>query len=82
MRNLIYKIALFLGLILLTVDAAAQGCSQCRARIETSSGNDFTVGNGINFAILFLMMIPYIILFFLFRKKIISFFRDFRAMWK
>lgn len=82
MRNFLFKIALFMGAIMLSFESVAQGCSQCRARIETASGNDFTVGNGINFAILFLMMIPYIILFFLFRKKIMSFFKDFTAMWK
>lgn len=82
MSKIIFKIIAIVGILLLSLDSVAQGCSQCRARIETASGDDLTVGNGINFAILFLMMIPYLILFFLFRKKIVGFFRDFTAMWK
>ena len=50
----------------------AQGCSTCRAQIISSNKEDFTVGNGINTGIIFLMVIPYIILFFLFRKRIKS----------
>jgi ABC-type glycerol-3-phosphate transport system permease component len=68
--------------IFLDITSQAQGCSQCRARIETSRGDDLSVGNGINMAILFLMLIPYVILFFLFRKKVIGFFREFSGLWK
>lgn len=82
MSKLGIKIVAVLALLASSYEVAAQGCSQCRARIETATNDDFTVGNGINFAILFLMMIPYMILFFLFRKKIYSFFKDFFAMWK
>jgi ABC-type glycerol-3-phosphate transport system permease component len=82
MSKIIFKIGILAVLLFASLESVAQGCSQCRARIETASGDDLTVGNGINFAILFLMMIPYLILFFLFRKKIVGFFRDFTAMWK
>ena len=44
-----------------------------------SSQEDFTVGNGINTGILFLMIVPYIILFFLFRKQLFRFFKSLNA---
>ena len=57
----------------------SQGCSTCRAQIITSNKEDFTVGNGLNTGILFLMIIPYIILFFLFRKQIVQVFKSLKA---
>ena len=58
----------------------AQGCSTCRAQIESSQKADLSVGQGLNMGIIFLMIVPYIILFLLFRKKIKSFLKDFRAL--
>lgn len=58
----------------------AQGCSTCRAQIESSQEADLSVGQGLNLGIIFLMIVPYVILFLLFRKKIKSFFKDFRAL--
>jgi ABC-type glycerol-3-phosphate transport system permease component len=75
-------IALLGFIVLIDLYTYGQGCSQCRARIETSRGEDLSVGNGINMAILFLMLIPYVILFFLFRKKVIGFFKEFSGLWK
>jgi hypothetical protein len=37
-------------------------------------------GMDINSGIIFLMLIPYILLFVLFRKKIIAFIKEFRGM--
>lgn len=56
----------------------AQGCSTCRAQIESADGSDLSVGNGINYGIYILMITPYIILFVLFRKKILVFLKDFK----
>lgn len=72
----IYKIGFFLVFIFTELTSWSQGCSTCRAQIISSNKEDFTVGNGINIGILFLMIIPYIILFFLFRKKIKSLYRQ------
>ena len=41
--------------------------------------DDFTVGNGLNIGILFLMIIPYIILFFLFRKQLVNFYKTIKS---
>ncbi|MAP01842.1 MAG: hypothetical protein CMD01_03380 [Flavobacteriales bacterium] len=70
--NKLNKIAFFLVFICTEFATYSQGCSTCRAQIITSNKDDLSVGNGINIGILFLMVVPYIILFFLFRKKIIS----------
>ena len=62
-----------------SLPSISQGCSTSRAQIITSNKEDFTVGNGLNTGILFLMIIPYIILFFLFRKQIVHLFKSLKA---
>ena len=62
-----------------SLPSISQGWSTCRAQIITSNKEDFTVGNGLNTGILFLMIIPYIILFFLFRKQIVHLFKSLKA---
>jgi len=74
------KVVLFLVLFCFEFSTYAQGCSTCRAQIESSKKEDFSIGQGLNAGIIFLMIIPYIILFLLFRKKIVSFFKDFRSL--
>lgn len=65
---------------LVAADVAwGQGCSQCRMMSEqgTELGeNSFT--SNINFGILYLMAVPYLLLTFLFRKRIIGFFKGLR----
>ncbi len=75
----LYKIASLLFLFFLKTSFFAQGCSTCRAQIINSTKDDFTVGNGINTGILFLMIIPYIILFFLFRKQLVKLIKSLKA---
>jgi len=67
--------------LLLVTDADAQ-CAMCKAVAETGSKDGIPVNGGINNAILYLMTLPYILLFILFRKKIASFYREWKAMWK
>lgn len=50
-------------------------CAMCKATLESQLEEDKTAG-GINSAIVYIMVIPYIILFFFFRKKIFGFFRE------
>jgi len=66
-------------MITFSLQSLSQGCSTCRAQIISSNKEDFTIGNGLNMGILFLMIIPYIILFFLFRKQIIHLFKSLKA---
>jgi hypothetical protein len=67
-------ILLLLVAVLFTFDAYSQGCSQCKMLAEQSSELDeASFGSNINMGILYLMTIPYILLFFLFRKRIFAF---------
>ena len=76
------RFAVILALLLFfSADAAAQ-CAMCKAVAETGSKDGTSVTGGINNAILYLMVIPYVLLFLLFRKKIVSFYREWKAMWK
>tara|TARA_Y100000385_G_scaffold106412_1_gene110304 strand:- start:97 stop:351 length:255 start_codon:yes stop_codon:yes gene_type:complete len=53
-----------------------QGCSQCKLVAEQASEVDNgSFGSNINSGILYLMLIPYLILSFLFRSYIIAFFK-------
>ena len=74
------KIALVIVVLLAVDQAFGQGCSQCKMLSEQGSGNggmdEASFGTNINMGILYLMAIPYILLIFFFRKKIISGFRS------
>ena len=62
--------------LLLSADALAQGCSQCKLLAEQGSEMDESAfGSNINTGILYLMVIPYLLLMFLFRKPIVAFFK-------
>jgi len=71
---------LFLTLLILvifSIDAFSQGCSQCKMLAEQSSSLDeASFGSNINMGILYLMIIPYLLLFVLFRKRIFSLFKS------
>jgi len=74
------KIVLVLVVLLAVDQAFGQGCSQCKMLSEQGSGHggmdDASFGSNINMGILYLMAIPYVLLLFFFRKKIISGFRN------
>jgi hypothetical protein len=55
----------------------AQGCSQCKLLSEQASEMDeSSFGTNINSGILYLMIIPYLLILFLFRKRIVSFLKS------
>jgi len=73
---------LFLLIVLLFIgmhtELFAQGCSQCKLLSEQGSELDEnSFGSNINFGILYLMIVPYVLLLFLFRKRILGFLRSF-----
>lgn len=83
MRQRIFPFLLF-ALLMLAPDAVlAQGCAMCKAVVESEQGNgrifggEQAVGRGLNTGILYLMAVPYLLLFMLFRKRIVAFFREF-----
>jgi hypothetical protein len=67
-------ILLLFFLFILTEDLLSQGCSQCKMLAEQGSEVDEdSFGSSINTGILYLMIVPYLILLFLFREKIMGF---------
>lgn len=71
-----FVIALIFFLLFAGNDCFAQGCSQCKMLAEQGAELDeASFGSEINTGILYLMIIPYILIFLLFRKRILSFFR-------
>lgn len=60
----------------------AQGCSACKAAAETGTDADGNhIAGGLNNAILYLMIVPYILLFIFFRKRIFAFWKELRGLW-
>jgi len=62
-----------LGIVLLSSVVAQSQCAMCK---ENAKGSGLDINSGI----IFLMLIPYILLFIFFRKKIIAFLKEFRGM--
>ena len=72
---------IFLSLLLiliLTTDMDAQ-CAMCKKVAEGKDPNSLApVGKNINYAILYLMAVPYFAIVFIFRKQIGDFIKGFR----
>ena len=57
----------------------------CKATVESGQeqtgvfGGQQAVGRGLNKGILMLMVVPYILLFLFFRKRIVGFFKEFAS---
>lgn len=73
------KAIVFIIVLFWSLQDFAQGCSTCRAQIESADGSDLSVGNGLNTGIYILMGVPYVILFLLFRKQIVSLIKQIRT---
>jgi hypothetical protein len=68
--------------LLLPADIQAQGCAMCKATVESQEqggvfGGQQSIGAGLNKGIIMLMVVPYVLLFLFFRKRLASFFREF-----
>ena len=73
---------LILTLLLFPDTNAEAQCAMCKAVVENGSNDGLSIGAGLNKGILYLMGIPYILLFILFRTRLISFFKEFTALYK
>lgn len=74
------KKLLLLAIILFAVTAEVSAqCSMCKAVAQTGDGG--AKAAGLNSAILYLMAVPYLLLFFFFRKRIIGFLKELRGLW-
>jgi hypothetical protein len=82
-RRSLFLVAL-LAVLLFPAEVWAQGCAMCKAVVESEEsaaifGGEQSVGRGLNTGILYLMAVPYVLLFLLFRKRIAGFFRELGA---
>jgi hypothetical protein len=67
---------LVLSLVVLGQNIYAQGCSQCKLVTQQGAEMDeASFGTNMNTGIMYLMIIPYLMIMFLFRKRIIAFFK-------
>ena len=76
---------LLLLVLVLPPEAAAQGCAMCKATGQSGQeqsgvfGGEQAVGEGLNAGILFLMTVPYVLLFLFLRKRIVGFLKEFAS---
>lgn len=70
------RIVLLLFFFAFSVVEVFGQCAMCKAVAEEQSGSG---PSGINTGIMYIMIIPYIILFIFFRKKIFGLFRELKA---
>ena len=81
------RTALIIALIVVGMmipEYAEAQCAMCKAVVESSVensanvfGGNSRIGEGLNKGIIILMIVPYVLLFLLFRKKIGSFVKEF-----
>jgi len=77
MKNLLLFTLVLLLILGFDGELIAQGCSQCKLIAEQGSDLDeASFGTNINYGILWLMVIPYILLFIFFRKRIVNLFKS------
>tara|TARA_Y100000385_G_C13106186_1_gene648027 strand:+ start:5088 stop:5345 length:258 start_codon:yes stop_codon:yes gene_type:complete len=80
-----WKVILLVTALLFIADMTfAQGCSQCKLIAEQSTANfnevdESSFGHNINYGIMLLMILPYIVLFIFFRKRIFRLFKSLTA---
>jgi hypothetical protein len=75
MRFKLFTIVLFFFLGIEKV--FSQGCSQCKMLAEQAgTADEASFGSNINFGILYLMIIPYLMLMFLFRNQLKRFLKS------
>ena len=69
MRRYAVHILLLVAVILLPEMLPAQGCAMCKAVVESGEGSghifggEQSIGRGLNMGILYLMAVPYLLLF-------------------
>jgi hypothetical protein len=81
MRRYLFLFLVASAALMLPAEAWAQGCAMCKAVAQGEGvfGGEQAIGRGLNRGILFLMAVPYLLLFLLFRKRIVGFFKEFAS---
>ncbi len=78
MKKYAFILFILVALVLLPTITEAQ-CAMCKASVESSQGQKNSVAGGLNTGILYLMAVPYVLIAFIFRKQIISLWRNIRG---
>ena len=78
MKKSYFILFLLLALVLFPSITEAQ-CAMCKASVESSQGQKNSVAGGLNTGILYLMVVPYILIAFIFRKQIVALWKNFRG---
>ena len=73
--KLMKRFILILGFLYFTMHDVMAQCAACKAVAETQAEDD---GSSINTGIIYIMVMPYVILCIVFRKKIFGLFRSLR----
>ncbi len=71
---------IMLLMLLLSFDTFSQ-CAMCKANAESSLRNGSSIAKGLNTGILYLMAVPYLMLGFIFRAQIKSFYLRLKNNW-
>jgi hypothetical protein len=81
MKNLRVIAIVVVALLIISSDAAAQ-CGMCKAIADGGANSEGAIGLGLNKGIIFLMAIPYLLFFFVLRKRVVRFYREFRGIYE
>jgi len=73
-----FILAFFILAVMIPYIGEAQ-CAMCKAAVESSAGQKNSVAGGINQGIIYLMIIPYFMLAFIFRKQLAALWRSIRG---
>lgn len=65
-----YFLIIFILLLVLLPNLTEAQCAMCKASVESSQGQKNSVAGGINQGIIYLMLVPYVLMAFIFRKQI------------
>ncbi len=71
MKKYYFILFILIALVLVPNITEAQ-CAMCKATVESSQGQKNSVAGGINQGIIYLMLIPYVLMAFIFRKQIVT----------
>ena len=73
-----YIILIVILLLVLLPNITEAQCAMCKASVESSQGQKNSVAGGLNSGILYLMAVPYLLIAFIFRKQIVSLWKNIR----
>jgi hypothetical protein len=74
-----YIIVFILLVLVLAPTLTEAQCAMCKASVESSQGQKNSVAANLNTGILYLMAVPYLLISFIFRKRIVSLWKTLRG---